>query len=92
MNGKNPKMADSIPDFSAIDDSEDLPTGIKNIMEIVPKEHRPMAEIVYREHRWNHRFLKKLDKTLGSIRILMYLGPASVVAFEAIRWFWTHYH
>lgn len=94
MNGRNPMP--SSPDFSPLDDTEDLPTGIRTALVRLPPEARHPVEIVYREHRWNHRFLRDLASTLRTIKMLMYLVPllagAGVSAVEGIRYVWTHWH
>jgi hypothetical protein len=92
MNGRNP--APSVHDFDPLDDTEDLPTGVTNLLAKVPPETRPVAEIVYREHRWNHRILRDLNHTLRAVKTLLYLVPvlagvgAAVVEF--LRWAMAH--
>lgn len=78
-------MPPSHPDFSVLlEDDDDLPTGVTNVLGQARPEHRPVLEAIYREHRWNHRILRQLSQTLGAIKLLMWLTPVATGAVVAV--------
>lgn len=91
-NGAHPKMpTPSKPDLPDFDfDNEELPTGMKRLVDVAPPHLQPFAEMAAKEHRGMLRMFREVIVTLRAIKLIGYLVALAIFVSPAIYWIISH--
>lgn len=91
-NGDGSHMPSSKPeihdDFDF--DNEDLPTGMRRLVEATPPAIQPFAEMAAKEHRGMLRMFRELNVTMRAIKLIGALVAFAIFVSPAIYWMISH--
>lgn len=90
-NGDGPKMSASKPDLTDFEfDNEDLPTGMRRLVELAPPHIQPFAEMAAKEHRGMLRMFRELIVTMRAVKIIGWFVVGAITVSPAIYWLISH--
>ncbi len=90
-NGDGSKMPGSKPDLPDFEfDNEDLPTGMRRLVELAPPHIQPVAEMAAKEHRGMLRMFREGIVILRAIKIIGWFVGVAFVVSPVIYWLLSH--